>query len=136
MKKCFKCQRELPLSDFYKHKQMSDGHVGKCKECNKLDVRKNRVDNIDYYRDYDRKRGNRQSKEYLQNYRLENPEKYKAHCMINNAIRDGKMTRKSNCEGCGDKCDTYGHHCDYSKPLDVVWLCPSCHKTTHALEDF
>ena len=35
---CFKCNAEKPLSDYYKHKKMGDGHLGKCKECTKKDV--------------------------------------------------------------------------------------------------
>jgi hypothetical protein len=54
MKKCFKCSRELPLSAFYKHPAMADGHVNKCKDCNKADVRENREKKLDYYREYDR----------------------------------------------------------------------------------
>ncbi len=44
---CFKCSIEKPLDDFYKHPEMPDGHINKCKECNKKDCRENYAKKIE-----------------------------------------------------------------------------------------
>ena len=66
-----------------------------------------------------------------QAYRARNREKYKAHGTLNNGVRDGKITRPNSCSDCGVTCVPHGHHEDYSKPLDVVWVCDPCHKKRH-----
>lgn len=130
MKECFKCHIEKDLSEFYKHKQMADGHLNKCKACSKSDSTSNRNKNIDRIREYDRNRGNRQPPEYLKEWRTKHQNKYKAHNMVNNAIRDGKMFSER-CESCGTDSQTHAHHDDYLKPLNVRWLCAACHSQWH-----
>ena len=44
MKTCFKCEIEKEISEYYKHAQMLDGHLNKCKECTRLDVKNNSAD--------------------------------------------------------------------------------------------
>lgn len=132
MKKCFKCGEVKCLSFFYKHKKMADGHVNKCKECNKKDVRENRKQNIEYYRDYDRKRGCRQDKHDLKEWRESNPKKYYCHRAVYGAIKNGILLRPDKCELCETRSSLIrGHHCDYNKPIDVMWLCPACHRNWH-----
>ena len=46
-KKCFKCGVEKNINDFYRHPQMGDGHLNKCKECTKKDVKNKYEENIE-----------------------------------------------------------------------------------------
>ena len=129
-KECFKCGEVKPLSEFYKHKQMADGHVNKCKTCNKKDVADHREKNIERIRAYDRERGSRQDKYYLREYREKNPNKAKAHRMVNYHKRAGHIFEQP-CEVCKSK-KVVAHHDDYLKPLNVRWLCQAHHKQWHA----
>lgn len=58
-----------------------------------------------------------------------NVEKIRARDALANAIRYGAMVRQP-CEKCGAE-NTHGHHDDYSKPLEVRWLCHFCHAAEH-----
>ena len=53
----------------------------------------------------------------------------RARWTANNAIRDGVIQREP-CEECGAE-ESQSHHDDYSKPLDVRWLCRKCHWDHH-----
>ena len=57
--------------------------------------------------------------------------KYKVRCDLNNAIKKGIVVRPEKCEKCSKICKPHGHHFDYSKPLEVLWLCSSCHGKEH-----
>ncbi len=53
----------------------------------------------------------------------------KAREIVRTAVKRGKI-EKQPCEECGNP-DSQAHHEDYSKPLDVTWLCPGCHSRKH-----
>lgn len=132
MKKCFKCKEEKELSEFYQHKTMSDGYLGKCKDCTKKDayILRHHSKSREKILAYDRARGGRQSAEYLQEYRQRFPKKYKAHNLVRSLIRKGILFRKP-CEICSSL-GADAHHDDYDKPLDVRWLCVAHHRKWHA----
>ena len=146
MKKCFKCLEEKSLAEFYKHKEMADGHLNKCKQCTKSDVFIYRINNLDKVQVYDKARamapervlarklyacteaGKKSILNSTRRYRRDNPNKYKAHGIVQRAIRGNKLFKEP-CQICGGKNNVHAHHDDYSKPLNVRWLC--CH---HHLE--
>jgi hypothetical protein len=134
-KTCFKCLETLAIDMFYRHKDMGDGHLNKCKECTKFDVLKHRLDNIEKVRAYDNSRSvlpHRKAKRIqgTTEYSSKWPQRKKANDAVNNAIRDGKLTRLP-CFVCGEK--AVAHHPDYDAPLDVVWLCVPHHRQAHAI---
>jgi DNA-directed RNA polymerase subunit RPC12/RpoP len=62
------------------------------------------------------------------------PEQKAAYVVYNKALRDGTLIRAEYCAHCGAHDETIqGHHADYDKPLEVVWLCAQCHSRVHAL---
>lgn len=64
------------------------------------------------------------------NWKAENPEKRKAHSLVEKACRSGKLHRKPCCV-CGESV-SIAHHEDYSKPFDIIWLCSKHHNSYHA----
>lgn len=63
-------------------------------------------------------------------YRLANPEKENARRQVKKAIQSGSLIRGA-CIICGSTERIEGHHEDYSKALDVVWLCKKHHIALH-----
>ncbi|HBG30746.1 MAG TPA: hypothetical protein DDW98_08975 [Gammaproteobacteria bacterium] len=56
-----------------------------------------------------------------------------AHVALHNAVRDGRIAKKP-CLVCETTERVQGHHFDYSRPLDVVWLCAQHHSAFHKIE--
>lgn len=139
MKACICCGEIKPPEDFYKHAQMADGRLNKCKECCKAQERERRRTNP-AVQAYDRERAKlphrkAAARQVTIRWREENPEAYRAQTAVGNAIRDGKLAKGEICEaeGCF-RTDVHAHHHDYSKPLEVTWKCPLHHHRDHADE--
>lgn len=134
MKTCFKCHTAKPMNEFYCHPETADGHLGKCKECTRRDVRQNYQDNHDHYLEYEHERAQKPDRRaqwagQTRKQRATSPEKYKARQLVGNAIRDGRLSRGS-CEVCGSIKRLEAHHDDYSKPFAVRWFCFKHHRET------
>lgn len=98
-------------------------------EKHKKEYNKTHRDKInEYWRDY-RSKHKEERKKRLKEYNEKYPEKIRARYILNNAIRKGQLERKS-CEVCGNE-KAEAHHDDYTKPLEVKWLCSKCHAEYH-----
>ena len=153
MKACRVCGEIKVAGEFYKHPKMKGGRDSKCKECTKAAVKANRDKKIDYYKHYDawrfqndprvreRHARYRNTEDCMKSmvtsrakYDNANPEKRAAHVLLGNAVRDGRVIKPENCSACGNFTPSrrlHGHHEDYAKPLEVVWLCIDCHSSHH-----
>lgn len=132
-KKCNGCLESKDISAFYKVDS-------KCKKCRKSLVMEYRRKNLEKIRDYDRKRGKLEHRKKLC---VENTKKRRkdqdgylhAHNAVAKALVKGILIR-SPCAMCGSGDLVHAHHDDYSKPLDVIWLCVIHHKSRHAYLDY
>ena len=121
-KRCSKCGRTLPLSSFHKTRRSKDGYQWRCRECV-----------AEYHH-----------KQYESGAALEErvkvcearPTGKKARLCVALALKAGRLTRPHTCSGCGCTDTEHrieAHHADYSRPLDVIWLCPMCHRRIDAV---
>lgn len=119
MKSCLKCGRILALENFRRRSDVPDGHRNECRDCSRAKdhFREQRPARREWRRSYQRR------------YVGRNPEKHRAHFLVWCAVKDGRLERLP-CAICGAK-RVDAHHTDYSKPLDVVWLCRDHHRMVH-----
>lgn len=130
MRVCNKCGGSKEDGDFYARPRNT------CKDCHKSSVRLRRLVNP-AVRKYDRERAKtpaRRAKSHAisDRWRQQHPDAYKAQTALNNAVRDGRI-KKMPCEVCASSTSIHGHHKDYRRPLDVIWLCARCHHRLHTI---
>lgn len=119
---CFKCGKEKPVTDFYRHSQMADGYLNKCKECTKRDEHERYMRNIENpeYVDKERERGREKYRRLYAD--LHKPSSHKEN---SNTRRD---LAKRGIELKGWEV----HHWNYNLRRDVFILTPRQHKKAHA----
>lgn len=124
-KVCFKCGIEKPLTEFYVHKQMGDGHLNKCKDCTRKDAKENlakKADDVEWRRK-ERARGR-------EKYKRLGYVKYKrAHDEMSNVSRYFRSLGLT-LQGCEL------HHWNYNFLKDVIALPISVHRKLHSLLKF
>ena len=114
MKICSSCHQKKAFDFYHKDKNTNSGYSTYCKSCKKEKDKirqKTRVLNKDVWR-----------KKF--------PERKNAHAKVFRALVSGKLIKQP-CLMCGESAEA--HHPDYSRPLDVVWLCQTHHKQVHLL---
>lgn len=131
---CSTC-KEWKLRDaYYPDTRRWNGLKNQCKKCHLITAINTR----------DPENNKRLRRESARRTRQINPQKYrikeklaarirpknertKAREILNDAVRTGKIIKPSNCSQCGKLRKVTAHHDDYSKPLQVRWLCYECH---------
>jgi len=117
-KKCRTCKKSKPTTEYVADKKRPDGLLTQCKICKRAKIQKWR----DEHPGYNRK--------HVQRFKENHPEKRSAHLAIARALRAGTVIKQP-CSICGE-IKSESHHEDYSKPLDVIWLCRAHHAEHHA----
>lgn len=119
--KCSKCGIEKDPSQFERwRRQCKDCMKGIRKSLQPYDPNRKRI----YFKNHPEKR-----KEIRERYKQKYPEKEKAEQLLQDAVKYGKVLKQP-CEICGGL-DVHGHHADYSRPLEVKWLCVEHHNQLH-----
>ena len=139
-KACSGCKRTKPTSEFYADKNKPDGLKGQCKTCHEAGLRRWRYENPDKVRGRKERYYRAHCDEQLartREWQDGHPGALAAHGAVNRAIAAGELRPPATCPGCG-RPDAGGknrtmvaHHTDYTRPLDIEWLCHRCHRARH-----
>lgn len=134
-KTCGKCKVVKTKDNFYKASLKPSGFDSYCKDCrrkhNKKNFKqfygKNRDKVLEQQREYSKtEKGKIKSRNNQKKMYLKHRDKFNARYKVHEAIKKGLIIKKP-CGICG-KVKVEAHHEDYSKPLEVIWLCQKHHR--------
>jgi len=131
--RCSGCGKLLPVTSFHKANKDKRGYNYYCLICKAAVAKKYRKANREVKREY-YKNNRDKILESLKKYKQNNPLKVKAREVLHNAIENNRVIKPKRCSRCNKKFNPHGicgHHEDYSKPLDVLWVCHQCHSAIH-----
>ena len=138
MRTCSRCRREKPLTSFSKTRARKSGYQYWCRVCSSEYYRANRERLYLVHKKHNMTPERKQlQKQYGRAVLATEGGRIAKNAAgyIRRALRAGKISKPETCSSCGDlpvHGKIVGHHPDYTKPLEVVWLCPRCHRKEHA----
>jgi ribosome-binding protein aMBF1 (putative translation factor) len=133
-KKCSKCGRELSLDHYGINYKPTGALKSECYSCYADYARIYRQNNPEQKKKDDKRyylRHKEKAKENSYRLRKENPLLHPAQNKVYRAVKSGKLIKSKFCEICGRDVNIVSHHKDYTKPLDVMWVCQKCHANIH-----
>lgn len=131
--RCSRCITEKTVEAFAPRPDRPSGLRSKCKACEQELLTARHRANIDVSRAKRREyfRADPRGQARIEEERRRNPAKHRARAALHRAVDSGRLAKPSVCSRCPEKHRIEAHHDDYSKPLDVTWLCTACHRVRH-----
>ena len=138
-RRCTTCAALKPLAAFVRSARSSTGYRSTCRACRRDYTAQWRLDHPGYQRAYDvTRKGRTVHRRGAARQRKAHPERVRAQNLLRYAVRSGGILKPVMCPVCqlwAAPRHMNGHHPDYSKPLDVEWMCLWCHRDLHKLKD-
>ena len=151
MKTCIRCGEDRPLTSFQRQRNGNLENV--CHQCHwrRYGARNSGLRRNDDYRQHRRQLiasrektelDRARDRKHAERYRFAYPEKEAAKRKVAAALKKGLLDRPAICSSCREeppprrdgRRTIHAHHADYSRPLDVTWLCSLCHAKEHRLQ--
>ena len=129
-RQCKHCGEIKPVGAFRRDRTMPDGYRYVCLSC----TAKQNAPSLYAYRERNRAMVNakRRERHHRTGYKRHIPvERERIYGAVKYAVKTGRLQKPDRCNMCGANGRLHGHHRDYSKPLEVMWMCTICHGMEH-----